>query len=149
MRCNFATKRPTSKRFGLLSRLKKALIMLFSLLEYYAQLRYSDTQKTEKNPIESIHFMPKMASQSTPEATWPTNYVTTVQPQHSIGLNEKVYQLQLYYLYSQLQFVAGHLISEYQLQLYTLVNYLANYIFSSQLASNQPNLCFQCIIICM
>ena len=33
--------------------------------------------------------MPKMASQSTPEATWPTNYVTTVQPQHPISLNEK------------------------------------------------------------
>ena len=32
----------------------------------------------EKNPIESIHFMPKMALQSTPEVTWPTNYVATV-----------------------------------------------------------------------
>ena len=32
----------------------------------------------EKNLVESIHFMPKMALQSTPEATWPTNYVTTV-----------------------------------------------------------------------
>ena len=32
----------------------------------------------EKNPIESIHFTLKMASQGTPEATWPTNYVTSV-----------------------------------------------------------------------
>ena len=32
-------------------------------------------QKTEKIPIES---MPKIPSQSTPEATWPTNYAATV-----------------------------------------------------------------------
>ena len=40
--------------------------------------------------------MPKMASQGTLEATWPTNYVTTVQPQHSIGLNEKAYYTSMY-----------------------------------------------------
>ena len=64
--------------FGLLNRSKKTLIMLFSLLECYTLLRYSDTSKTEKNPIESIHFTPKMALQGTLEVTWPTNYVVTV-----------------------------------------------------------------------
>ena len=40
---------------------------MFSLLEYYTQLRYSDTLKMERNYVvnESIHFMPKMALQGT------------------------------------------------------------------------------------
>ena len=36
MCCNFAIECLTCKQFGLLNRSKKALIMLFSLLEYYA-----------------------------------------------------------------------------------------------------------------
>ena len=39
---------------------------MFGLLENSTYLRYSDTSK-KKNPINSIHFIPKMASQGTPE----------------------------------------------------------------------------------
>ena len=50
MHYNFATERQTCNWFGLSNRTK-----------------IEDASKTEKNPVNSIHFTPKMALQGTPE----------------------------------------------------------------------------------